>query len=618
MRAGRANRLARRAGRRRPDGTLTWRARRAWERLADASQSRDDFSAAALHEAWLADPREDTWGYVGRWCTPADMFAATVDPDRGAESRAAIGGYCVEHDLVPDNPVERALFFVLTGQHERHQALDLDGTLLAAVYRGATEATREVLRETMVELGELNLVRVIADRPDRVLTGAEADYLARQVADAGDWERLWRLVPVMPLASAVRTARLFPHWRPDDGVGRDFFARLAGTSPDAIIALGQAAVTSLKPWYHRRDRWKGAPSFAPDNSEIAVRGTLFTLPRGHVVASYETRTQELALGNATIVHVAYVRPYGPTVIRNAPGRAPETLLRGLNSLHIGSTRGGFVVGAQDKLWFGSATRSWSRVARVEWPADVATSEKTLLAADPGSGNLAFHVGNGDEGDDGYTEGLALVDASGQLLARAKLDDDFGHVHAFYGPDQVLVESLGSRLSLWRRDGSDLVQAAAAEIDASVVAPVPARNLLVVRREGKPELELLTEASRLAWLDASTLVEVDPPAGFPVLDGRLASFSPDGSLVAVQVENSIEVHDLALHQLADLAAGSLSQGRVADLEAAAELRKRKVAPHLSPAVELLHAGLAYRFATDIALGAGTRIAGGASDIALGGQ
>jgi hypothetical protein len=605
MRAGRANRLARRAGRRRSDGTVAWRARRAWERLAAASRSRDDISAAALRKAWLDDPRDDTWGYVGRWCAPADMFAAAVDPDRGARSRAAIGGYCVEHDLVPDNPVQRALFFVLTGQHQRYQALDLDGTLLAGAYRGASEATREALRETMLGVGELNLVRVIADRPDRVLTGAEADYLARQVADAGDWERLWRLIPAMPLASAVRAARLFPHWRPDDGAGRDFFARLAGTNPDAITALGQPAVTTLKRLFSR-DWRKGVPSFAPDNSEVSFEGTLFTLPGGQVVADYETTAQELALGNATIVHMSFERSYGWTVIRNAPGRAPETLLRGSNHPYIGRTQGGFVVAAHDKLWFGSATRSWSRVARVEWPADVVTSGTTLLAADPVSGNLAFLVVNGDEDDD-YTEDLMLVDANAQLLARAKLDDGYQYLHAFYGPDQVLAQSADPPLGLWRRDGSELVLAAAAEIDSSLAVPLPARNLVLVRREDK-----------LAWLDAGTLAEVDPPAGFPALDSRIVSFSPDGSLVAVKVENRVEVHDLGIHQLADQASRSLSQARVTDLEAVAELRKRRVAPHVRPAVELLHAGLAYRFGTDIALGSSTRIAGGASDIALGGQ
>jgi hypothetical protein len=240
------------------------------------------------------------------------------------------------------------------------------------------------------------------------------------------------------------------------------------------------------------------------------------------------------------------------------------------------------------------------VARVQWPADVVTSGKTLFAADPVSGNLAFLVGNGDEDD------LVLVDANGQPLARAQLDDGFRHVYAFYGPDQVLAESSRPAVGRWRRDGSDLVLAAAAEVDANVV-PVPSRNLVVIRREGK-----------LGWLDASTLVEVEPPAGFPVLDSRMVSFSPDGSLVAVKVEDRVEVHDLGLHQLADLATRSLSQARVTDLEAVAELRKRKLAAHVRPAVDLLHAGFAYRFGADIALGSGTRIVGGVSDIALGGQ
>jgi hypothetical protein len=610
MRAGRANRLARRAGRRRPDGTLTWRARRAWARLAAAAEARDGTATAAMREAWLADPRDDTAEYVRRWCTPADVVAAAVDPGRAAGSRAAIGAYCVRHDLAPENPVECALFFVLTGQHEQYQALDLDGTLLASAYRGAAEATREALRHTMIGVGELSLVRVIADRSDQALIGVEADYLAGQLADEHDWERLWRLIPTMPLASAARAARLFPDWRPADDLGRAFFARLAGTDPAVITALGQAAVTRLDVHY-RVGPANSLPSFAPDNSEIAVMGTLFGLPDGRIIENYKTAGQVVALGDATIVHTARRGPLDLSVVRDAPGRPRETLLPRVYFAEIARTPDGFVVLADGALWRGDATRSCTRVAPVELPIGAKTSGKYLHPADlhgvdPVSGNLAFVVDNRDVDGDG--EHLVLVDANLQLLAHARSHDGFGYAGAFCGPDQILVENVdGDVLELWRRDGPDLALAAAAEIDARVVVPVPARNLVVVRRR----------EGQLTWLDASTLVEVDPPAGFPMLDTGAVSFSLDGSLAAVAVAGHVEVYDLRLHRLADLATRSLSQARVTDLEAVAELRKRKVAAHVRPAVDLLHAGLAYRFGADIAVGSGTRIAAGGDDIALGG-
>jgi hypothetical protein len=201
MRRARANRLARRAFRLRADGSRGPGARLAWRTL---TRMPDGNAVMALRDAWLRDPRDDTWQDVRRFYPPADVLAAAVDPGRSAELRAALGAFCLGHGMVPDNDVARALFFVLTGEHERYEALDPDGTLLAAAYRVASEATREVLRHTMLGLGAVDMVHVIADRPDRDLTEAEADYLVGQLAGAGDWAGLWRLLPTVPLAGAVR------------------------------------------------------------------------------------------------------------------------------------------------------------------------------------------------------------------------------------------------------------------------------------------------------------------------------------------------------------------------------------------------------------------------------
>jgi hypothetical protein len=49
--------------------------------------------------------------------------------------------------------VEGALFFALTGQHERYQALALDGALMAGGYHAAGEATQRAVRDSMVGAG---------------------------------------------------------------------------------------------------------------------------------------------------------------------------------------------------------------------------------------------------------------------------------------------------------------------------------------------------------------------------------------------------------------------------------------------------------------------------------
>ena len=595
MRAARANRLARLASRRRPDGTLTGRAVRAWTRLA--AEARDRTVREVLLAAWLGDPHEDTWEHVSRWCTPADVLAAAVDPARTAGSRAALGAYCTRNGLVPDNPVERVVFYVLTGDQERYQATDPDGTLLAGAYRNANEATREALRHTVVGVGDLDLVRVIADRPDRTLTVAEADYLARQLADEGEWERLWRLVPAMPLAGAVRAARRFTDWRPDDDAGRAFLTLLAGTDPD-VLAAPEAAASWI------RNAWTGSFSFTPDGSAIAVRyrrGTkVFALPGGKLLVNHPGSGYHnlMALDGGTILYLGPPRAEYP-VVRRAPGRAAETLIFDAPGARCGRTPDGFVVDHRNVLYFGRAEGPWTRTVGGPLSISSSTAAKSMIAADPVSGNLAFRVY--DDGRD-----LVLVDADLRVLASCPLDGPADG--AFCGPERLVLWQWGGDrcVELWQRDGTDLVRTARTALTV-YMRPAVAPGRVVVR-----------SAEGLVWLDPGTLVPVAAPPGCPAIDASVASFSPDGSLLGVVTERGLEVHDLSLYQLAELIRTPLSQARLTDLETVAMMEKRQLTGRLAAVVALLRAGLEHRFGAEVALGAGTHVAGDADDIALGGD
>jgi hypothetical protein len=568
---------------------------RAWARLAAGAD--DPTVRGALLNAWLNDPHEDTWEYAGRWCTPADVLAAAVDPARPAASRAALGAYCVRTGLVPDNPVERAVFFVLTGDQERYQAADPDGTLLAGAYRNAAEPTREALRHTVVGAGELDLVRVIADRPGRVLTAAEADYLARQLADAGEWPRLWRLVPAMPLAEAVRAARRFTEWRPDDEAGQAFLLRLAGTDPEVLTA--PEAVTRI------RNPYTSSFSFAPDGTEIAVRyrrGTkVFALPGGKLIGNHSGSGYHnlMALGGATIVYND-----GPTagypVVRRALGSPAETLIFDAPGANFGRTPDGFVIDHRNVVYFGRAEGSWTRTIGGPLSISSSTAAKAMVAADPTSGNLAFRV------FDEAGRVLVLVDADLRVLASAPLDGPISGT--FCGPERLLMWQWGDgrRVELWQRDGTTLVRTARTDLTVYMTPAVGPGRVAIRGPEG------------LVWLDAGTLTPAAGPPGFPATDSRMVKFSADGSLLAVVTDRGLDVHDLPLRHLAALTRAPLSQAPLTDLETVAALEERRLTPQVGEVVSLLRAGLAYRFGAEVALGSGTPVPGGADDIALGGR
>ena len=212
----RALRLARRAQRRRGDGSRGPLARRAWRILAAAADGGDRSAISAVYRSWLRAPDEETWKLLSRWRAPsalaADVLAAAADPGRPAGQRALLGAFCARHGLAPEQDGPRALFHVLTGQAAQHRAADPDGTLLAAAYRAAEEPARAAVREALAEAGDLDLARavLVARDRDRVApqAGEERRYLARQLADHRDWAGLWRLAKELPLAEAVTATRL--------------------------------------------------------------------------------------------------------------------------------------------------------------------------------------------------------------------------------------------------------------------------------------------------------------------------------------------------------------------------------------------------------------------------
>lgn len=588
MDAAQANWLASRAKK-----PLTKRVQRAWQHLRAAAEAGDEDAIDALRDAWLHDGRDETWPYADEWCPPPVVHAAAVDPARSAESRAALGDYCARHDLVPENPLARVVFFVLTGAHEQYAATDPDGSLLAGAYRVADWATRDALRRIMVDVGELDMVRVIADHPDGALSPEEATYVAGRLATEGDWDRLWRLLPAMPVASAMWAASLFDeHWRPADELGRVFFDRLVTTDADALAALEQA-VTEIDVGYEA-DTPPVTASFSPDNTEFVARGEdvgLFRMPGGDELERVADGDEVLALGGGTIV--VGEREYdGWVITRQTEGESPEILLRGADSGLIAAVPDGFVVQADGKLWFGAARGEWSRVVPVALPV----GDARLAAADRTSGRLVFAV------DD---DRVVLTDADLRVLADAVTGVGC-EVMAFCDPETILLRRQADfTLELWRRDGTGLMWTAEADADEDV-RPVPVLDQVVVRCAGV-----------LTWLDADTLTVVDGPPGLPE-DGVVVAFSPDGSLAAVAEDGWVDMHHMGLHRLAALADRALTEAWPSDLDLAAALVEQPLSRRVQDALALLHAGLAHVIGAEVALGGPGRLSGGTDDIALGGR
>jgi hypothetical protein len=173
MRYRRATRLAREADEVMADRagdpvSPGWRARRAWRILKDAADRGDHVALDVMWQVWLRHPGDEIWESLARWRgerrLATDAVAAVTDPDRDTTRRYVIGNFCVRRGIVPDEDAVRALFFTMAGQPEQRRAADPEGSWLAAAYRAASEPVRAALRETLADSGDLELLRVLAER----------------------------------------------------------------------------------------------------------------------------------------------------------------------------------------------------------------------------------------------------------------------------------------------------------------------------------------------------------------------------------------------------------------------------------------------------------------------
>ncbi|MGI5197130.1 hypothetical protein ACQEVY_26465 [Streptomyces sp. CA-288835] len=172
-----------------------------------------------------------------------DLYCAAAIGSRDATE------FCIAHHLAPADEVQRAAFFVRTGQQEQYEAQDPDGTLLGLAYRSASAEDRAELRRAMTALSGIDTLRVLAgqrsERQDFVAVSAgERRYLVRQLRERGEWDRLWRLVPLMTLPEAVATVRVFGRWRPSAAEDHELFEALRTANP-AVVNDGLSAVSSM-------------------------------------------------------------------------------------------------------------------------------------------------------------------------------------------------------------------------------------------------------------------------------------------------------------------------------------------------------------------------------------
>ncbi|MEV5410451.1 hypothetical protein AB0K60_16620 [Thermopolyspora sp. NPDC052614] len=468
---------------------------------------------------------------------PARLLAAVLAPGtpEHVRERAAVG--CVRRDLIPADPVERALVLLSAGQGERYRESDPDGSLLAARYPVLSPARRALLRRAMLRTGEIALLTAVTGGPKR-WTVAERAAAVDRLATLGEWEEIWRMFPRLPFEEGLEAVRRIRDWRPPP-------------PDDELFDL----LTEPPPTWN--------PLVIPDPG---LRETLGTFSAGGTRLILLDGFKDLRDG---VVVRMYAMPDGTPL----PSPDWPPVKGGGHLLGAAPNGPGFVAVAQgNRLLFGN------QILREIDVSGLATAYAFhSVAAERRTGRLAL-LGDRD---------VVLASRTGRALATIPLDVEMWwsgacpfHV-AFPGDGRLIVVAHrpGGELMLqeWAFDARRTpVRVTRRDRTAfrprGMVSPGPRASL--ARYDGGDRMAV-ADRGTVRFFDTATLTEIDEPRvpSSPKAHVWSVWSSPGGEYLAIHTSAGVEVHGPFSRGAERMLARPLAELGPAELRTVARLRGR---------------------------------------------
>ncbi|MGW1023470.1 hypothetical protein ACWD4J_07060 [Streptomyces sp. NPDC002577] len=536
----------------------------------------------------------------------------------------ALVTFCAEHRLAPKDPVRRVLFFLLTEQLDQYRGMDPDGRLLELAYASADQETRSRLQKAMRTAGGLDLARVLvgSDRRTRIpeMSEGELSYLARQLADRGEWPQLWALVQDVALTTGLGLMRLFEGWTPRDEDSRRVFELMRQADP-AEVRAAAAGLRKTWPLMQRQSRVRfdgrvNSVSFAPDAPLLAVAGTkqvagVIDLSQGRLAERYDGFNSsvghilhtgkgcfvaaERSNTNLSANRVLWCSGGSTKVLHQERGPVTSLALRGADGSFAAGTR-------QGALLLGTPGGEVEQVPVKKLGLDPKRDWPRAVTAHLASGRLAV-----------LARGLVLTDSTARkVLARGEAGTITGHA-VFTGPDTLVVASKGGTIQRVRRQGHKLVPGVHNAAWLFGLEALPERNeVLVVERTGRRVVLGATDLE-LRWES-----ETSKQAAAQLLKATSAHLSPRGEFLAVGYDGGYtDLYDLRAWNLPALINRPLVSCVPADLGVAAAARSSggELEKASRTFLDLMHGLLEYRFRFDIEIGDVSTLTAGEYDISL---
>jgi hypothetical protein len=602
----------------------------------------EDFAARLVR--WAMRRRADgsrgprarwAWRWLVRGCAEGD--ATLQDAVREVAAELPEADVLELLTVAPEKPADRVVYLALIGQGAQRRALDPDGSLLALAYRAATGERRWRLRAALAAEGDADVIRVVVagEQRDRVaeLSGAELDYLSRQLAEHQAWDELRRLVLDLPLTGAISTAPLIPADQHTGATGT-LLTALAAYSPERL----RATLARLPRQTVITQNWGRAPvsltpaqaSFSPDGAELAVDITdtrspmlhMLTIPMatGESTLRASERRERFGVGRC-VVHVGdeifWLKDRGHGIPGDSLSRVHPVQkvipLEGpklISGMARAST--GVVAVTASGLVFidrGSVRRRHLSVPRlaeaVEASVDPRRRYGCRIVTLPDAQLIAVSAG----------DRVLVLDEQGTVLAEERIGHAAPPRMTFLTPESLAVGADDRCWEIWTLSASGEVRRSAEKSSGRAAFEASLR--------GYP-----LDAEFATWLgrdDRCLYFGGDLPDS-PRLDKGRSRWVITVSTYADMIVTVDGWHDRDtgwfqvrspyLPSVPEILKPPLLQATPRQWQRVRELRARIGDPEVREVLALSEACLAHRFEAEIELGSGPVPAGGSTDIALG--
>lgn len=203
---------------------------------SDASGVTSLLKACADRDPTIAAQARDALQSLDNPAGQAELYRLILETDTPLVTEIV-----AQAAYAPQDPQQRALIYLLTGQWNKYDSLDFDRSLIKAAYQVGNEWLQRRIAEVTRQAGRADFIEVIAGGRQRrrlgEMTDSEWDVVFTLLENNHWWAEMWQLAEVAPAVWSIRMLTRLgdAKWLPEQPPLHEGFTELVTLARQCIM-----------------------------------------------------------------------------------------------------------------------------------------------------------------------------------------------------------------------------------------------------------------------------------------------------------------------------------------------------------------------------------------------